>query len=311
MDFEHTPLLPKNSHLKYGIIEPERRLRPKLRFAGGFVSESNTPLYGGNQSRITVTDLAKAKKDKQPWPMLTCYDALTASLFDELGIPVLLVGDSAAMVMLGYDTTVPITVDELLVMVKAVARGAKRALVVADLPFGSYQSSVSDAITNASIMIKAGASAVKLEGGRRVLPQVEALVQSGIPVMGHLGLTPQSINALGGYKVQGKGDSAHQLIEDAIALESAGAFAIVLEVVPAELAKEITQLVKIPIIGIGAGVDVDAQVLVWQDLAGLTKDPAPRFLKRYASLRTSLADAVKTFADDVITKKYPEKKHSY
>lgn len=269
-------------------------------------------LYGGNQSRITTLDLQKAKQQGDIWPMLTCYDALTAKLFDDSGIPVLLVGDSAAMVMLGYDSTVPITVDELLVMVKAVTRSAKRALVVADLPFGSYQAGITDALTNATRMIKeGGATAVKLEGGTRIAPQVAALVEAGIPVMGHLGLTPQSVNVFGGYKVQGKGDDAEKLIEDALALQAAGAFAIVLEVIPAQLAKEVTAKLRIPTIGIGAGSGVDAQVLVWQDLMGLTADPAPRFVKRYFNLRDEMKSAVDRFATEVKTKKYPETKHSY
>lgn len=276
------------------------------------MSADNPALYGGNQRRITTSHLKQAKRTGDKWPMLTCYDSLTASLFDEIGIPVLLVGDSAAMVMLGYDTTVPITVDELLVMVKAVTRSTKRALVVADLPFGSYQTSVADALITATRMIKeGGAGAVKLEGGERVLPQVEALVEAGIPVMGHLGLTPQSVNAFGGYKVQGRGEAGDKLLQDAIALERAGAFAVVLEVIPAELAAEVTAALTIPTIGIGAGINVDAQVLVWQDLAGLTNDPSPKFVKRYANLRSELTQAVKHFADDVKTQKYPETKHSY
>lgn len=274
--------------------------------------EASSALYGGSQTRITVLDLQKAKQHSDIWPMLTCYDAITAKLFDEAGIPVLLVGDSAAMVMLGYDSTVPITIDELLVMVKAVTRSTKRALVVADLPFGSYQASISDALSSATRMIKeGGATAVKLEGGARIAPQVAALVEAGIPVMGHLGLTPQSVNVFGGYKVQGKGDDAAKLIQDAVELQQAGAFAIVLEVIPAQLAKEVTAKLTIPTIGIGAGSDVDAQVLVWQDLMGLTEDPAPRFVKRYFNLREQMKVAVDRFATDVKTKKYPETKHSY
>lgn len=274
--------------------------------------DASSALYGGSQTRITVLDLQKAKQRSDIWPMLTCYDAITAKLFDETGIPVLLVGDSAAMVMLGYDSTVPITIDELLVMVKAVTRSTKRALVVADLPFGSYQASISDALTSATRMIKeGGATAVKLEGGARIAPQVAALVEAGIPVMGHLGLTPQSVNVFGGYKVQGKGDDAAKLIQDAVSLQQAGAFAIVLEVIPAQLAKEVTAQLTIPTIGIGAGSDVDAQVLVWQDLMGLTEDPAPRFVKRYFNLREQMKVAVDRFATDVKTKKYPETKHSY
>ncbi len=274
--------------------------------------DTTSTLYGGSQSRITVLDLQKAKQQADTWPMLTCYDAMTAKLFDECGIPVLLVGDSAAMVMLGYDSTVPITVDELLVMVKAVTRSTQRALIVADLPFGSYQASVTDALHAATRMIKeGGATAVKLEGGARIAPQVAALVAAGIPVMGHLGLTPQSVNVFGGYKVQGKGDAAEKLIEDALALQAAGAFAIVLEAIPSQLATEVTVQLKIPTIGIGAGVNVDAQVLVWQDLMGLTTDPAPKFVKRYFNLRDEMKTAVDRFATEVKTKKYPESKHSY
>jgi 3-methyl-2-oxobutanoate hydroxymethyltransferase len=269
-------------------------------------------LYGGTQSRISVSDLAKAKIAGDVWPMLTTYDSITAAIFDELGIPVLLVGDSAAMVMLGYDSTIPVTIDEILVLVKAVSRTAKRAMVVADMPFGSYQTSIEDALRNATRLIKeGGATAVKLEGGVRVAPQVAALVSAGIPVMGHLGLTPQSVNAFGGYKVQGKGEAAAGLLADAIALQQAGAFTIVLEVIPSELAAEVTAELKIPTIGIGAGSDVDAQVLVWQDLVGLTADPAPKFVKRYANLREDLKSAVTEFATEVKTKKYPEQKHSY
>ncbi len=269
-------------------------------------------LFGGEQTQITVLDLARAKLAGDCWPMLTTYDSLTAELFDEVGIPVLLVGDSAAMVMLGYDSTIPITVDELLVLVKAVSKSAKRAMVVADMPFGSYQASIEDALRNAARLIKeGGAAAVKVEGGARVAPQVAALVAAGIPVMGHLGLTPQSVNALGGYKVQGKGDAAEVLLQDALALEAAGAFAVVLEVIPAQLAAEITSKLTIPTIGIGAGADVDAQVLVWQDLAGLTKEPAPKFVKRYLNLREDLKNAVMEFATEVKTKKYPEEKHTY
>jgi 3-methyl-2-oxobutanoate hydroxymethyltransferase len=269
-------------------------------------------LYGGNQARISISDLAKAKIAGDVWPMLTTYDSITAAIFDELGIPVLLVGDSAAMVMLGYDSTIPVTIDEILVLVKAVSRTTKRAMVVADMPFGSYQASIEDALRNATRLIKeGGATAVKLEGGARVAPQVAAIVAAGIPVMGHLGLTPQSVNAFGGYKVQGKGEDAAQLLEDAIALQQAGAFAIVLEVIPSKLAAEVTAELKIPTIGIGAGSEVDAQVLVWQDLAGLTADPAPKFVKRYANLREDLKMAVTEFATEVKTKKYPEQKHSY
>ena len=203
--------------------------------------------------------------------MITAYDALTARIFDEAGIPALLVGDSAAMVVYGHDSTLPVTVDELVPLVRAVVRGSPRALVVADLPFGSYQASPAQALeTAARFMKEGGAHAVKLEGGARVLPQVEALASAGIPVMGHLGLTPQSVNLLGGYRVQGRGEAGETLLRDAKAMEAAGAFAVVLEVVPAELAARVSEMLTIPTIGIGAGGGTDAQVIVWQDLVGLT-----------------------------------------
>src|SRR3954449_7721540 len=229
-------------------------------------------LYGSSSTRrVTIRDLQNAKLAGERWPMLTAYDYSTSRIFDEAGIPVLLVGDSAANVVYGYDTTVPVSVDELLPLVRGVVRGTSRALVVADLPFGSYQASPQQALETASRFMKeGGAQAVKLEGGQRVAPQVEALVAAGIPVMAHIGLTPQSVNALGGYRVQGRGDeAAHRLITDAKALQHAGAFAVVLEVVPSDLAAQVTKALHIPTIGIGAGPSTDAQVLVWQDMAGL------------------------------------------
>jgi 3-methyl-2-oxobutanoate hydroxymethyltransferase len=244
--------------------------------------------------------------------MLTAYDATTARVFDDVGIGVLLVGDSAANVVYGYDTTVPVTVDELLPLVRAVVRGAPHALVVADLPFGSYQASPEQAMATATRFLKeGGAQAVKLEGGARVLPQVEALVGAGIPVMGHLGLTPQSIHTLGGYRVQGRDGAGDVLVADALALEAAGAFAVVLEVVPADLAARVSKELAIPTIGIGAGPDCDAQVMVWQDMAGLSVGRAPRFVKRYADLRSVLAGAAAAFAADVRGGVYPTVEHSY
>lgn len=275
---------------------------------------SGTALYGGTGSRrITVRDIASAKQRGEKWPMLTAYDALTASAFDEAGIPVILVGDSAANVHLGYDTTVPVTMDELLMLSSAVVRGTKRAMVVSDLPFGSYQEGPAQALRNAARFLKeAGSGAVKLEGGSRVLPQIETLVQAGVPVMAHLGLTPQSVHAFGGYPVQGRGDeAAHQLLNDAKAVQAAGAFAVVLELVPAELATEITEVLHIPTVGIGAGRHCDAQVLVWADMAGMTQGRVPRFVKRYADLRSVLTDAVKSFADDVVGGAYPAEEHSF
>lgn len=270
-------------------------------------------LYGGDPSRrVTTHDLARAKERGERWPMLTAYDAMTARLFDEVGIPVLLVGDSAANVVYGYDTTLPITMDELVPLVAAVSRATRRALVVADMPFGTYQASPDQALGEAARFLKeGGAHAVKLEGGQRVLPQVEALVGAGIPVMGHLGLTPQSVNALGGYRVQGRGGSGERLLRDAKSLEAAGAFAVVLEVVPAELAARVTTALSIPTIGIGAGHACDAQVNVWQDLVGLTPPPRPKFVRPYADVRSVVADAVRAWSDDVVSGAYPADEHSY
>ena len=269
-------------------------------------------LYGGVVNRrITVRDLQSAKDRGERWAMLTSYDMLTAALFDEAGIPALLVGDSAGNNVLGYDTTVPVTVEDMIPLVRGVARGTKRALVVADLPFGSYQASPAQALETSVRFLREGAQAVKLEGGRRVLPQVGLLVESGVPVMGHLGLTPQSVNTLGGYRVQGRGEAGDRLLEDALALQEAGAFALVLEVVPADLAERVTKELTIPTIGIGAGAGCDAQVLVWTDMAGLTPGPGPKFLKRYADLRTVLTEAATAYADDVRAGTYPATEHGY
>jgi len=277
------------------------------------MDRSTQPLYGGTTPRrLTVRDLQQAKERGERWPMLTAYDAMTAGVFDDAGIPVLLVGDSAANVVYGYDTTIPVTMDELVPLVAAVTRGTRRALVVADLPFGSYQSSAEQALASSARFLKeGGAHAVKLEGGQRVVPQVEALVGAGVPVMGHLGLTPQSVNALGGYRVQGRGGAGEALIRDAKALEAAGAFAVVLEVVPAELAERVTSTLSIPTIGIGAGGGCDAQVLVWQDLVGLSGGPPPKFVRRYADVRTVIADAVQAWASDVVSGAYPAPENTY
>ena len=260
---------------------------------------------------MTVSDLAKAKARGEKWPMLTAYDALTAHVFDEAGIPVLLVGDSAGMVVFGHDTTIPVTLDELIPLTAAVVRGTSRALIVADLPFGSYQASPGAALAAGIRFLKeAGAHAVKLEGGRRVVPQAEELVAAGIPVMGHLGLTPQSVNVFGGYRVQGRGEDGEQLLQDAKSLEAAGAFAVVLECVPAELAARVTEAVSIPTIGIGAGPDCDAQVLVWQDMAGLSPR-TPKFVKRYADMAGVLGRAAQSFAEEVAGGAFPTEEHSY
>ena len=270
------------------------------------------PLYGGRATRrVTVSDLAKAKARGEKWPMLTAYDALTAHVFDEAGIPVLLVGDSAGMVVFGHDTTIPVTLDELIPLTAAVVRGTSRALIVADLPFGSYQSSPEAALAAGIRFLKeAGAHAVKLEGGHRVLRQAEELVAAGIPVMGHLGLTPQSVNVFGGYRVQGRGEDGERLLQDAKALEAAGAFAVVLECVPAELAARVTEAVSIPTIGIGAGPGCDAQVLVWQDMAGLSPRTA-KFVKRYADMAGVLGQAARSFADEVVGGQFPSEEYSY
>ncbi|GLU46130.1 3-methyl-2-oxobutanoate hydroxymethyltransferase [Nocardiopsis ansamitocini] len=273
---------------------------------------STTALYGGvTNRRVTVRDLALAKQRGERWPMLTAYDALTSRVFDEAGIPVLLVGDSAAMVVFGYDSTLPVTIDDMVPLTAAVSRSTKRALVVADLTFGSYQGSAEQALAAASRLMKdGGAQAVKLEGGRRIAPQVETLVSAGIPVMGHIGLTPQSVNVLGGYRVQGRGEAGADLLADAKELERAGAFAVVLECVPADLAAEVTAQLTIPTIGIGAGVHTDAQVLVWQDMAGLTPHVA-KFVKTYADLGASLTAAARSYAEEVVAGTFPEERHSY
>jgi 3-methyl-2-oxobutanoate hydroxymethyltransferase len=245
--------------------------------------------------------------------MLTSYDTITAGLFEQAGVRALLVGDTSAEMVLGYPDTVPVTMDELLPMVQAVVRGTRTALVVADLPFGSYQAGPAVALANAVRHLKeGGAQAVKLEGGRRVLPQVETMVGAGIPVMGHLGLTPQSVNVLGGLRrVQGRGDAGDELLADALALEAAGVFAVVLESVPAALGRRVSQALRIPTVGIGAGPDCDAQILVWQDMAGLTTGRLPRFVKRYADTHGGLLDAARRFAAEVADRRYPDQAHSY
>jgi 3-methyl-2-oxobutanoate hydroxymethyltransferase len=276
-------------------------------------SDSVKALYGGTGTRrITVRDLVSAKERGEKWPMLTAYDAMTASVFDEAGIPVILVGDSMGNCHLGYDTTVPVTMDQMTMLAAAVVRGTSRALVVGDLTFGSYQEGPVQALRSATRLVKeAGVGAVKLEGGERSLAQTETIVQAGIPVMSHLGLTPQSVNTMG-YRVQGRGDeAAHRLVSDAKAAQNAGAFAVVLEMVPAELAAEVTRSLQIPTIGIGAGPDTDAQVLVWTDMAGLTAGRVPRFTKQYAQLRQVLGDAAKAFAEDVVGGGFPLEEHSF
>ncbi len=271
------------------------------------------PLYGGSGTgrRVTIRDIAAAKARGEKWPMLTAYDALTAHIFDEAGIPVLLVGDSAGMVVFGHETTVPVTLDDLIPLTAAVVRGTSRAMVVADLPFGSYQASSGDALSAASRFMKeSGAHAVKLEGGQRVARQVEDLVAVGIPVMAHLGLTPQSVYAFGGFRVQGRGEDGERLLHEAKVLEAAGAFAVVLEAVPAPLATRVTTALSIPTIGIGAGPDCDAQVLVWQDMAGLSPR-TPKFVRKYADMASVLHDAASAYARDVVSGTFPGPAESY
>lgn len=277
------------------------------------MNEVSARLYGGGGThRVKTTDLIAAKERGERWPMLTAYDATTAQILDDAGVPVLLVGDSAATLIYGYDSTIPVTVDELLPLVRGVVRGSRRALVVADLPFGSYQQSIEQALTTGARFLKDGmAHAVKLEGGHAVLPQVRALVDAGIPVMAHLGLTPQSVHQLGGYKVQGRGEAGELLIEEAKLLQNAGAFALVLEVVPAELAERVTAAVSIPVIGIGAGNQCDAQVLVWQDLVGMTQGGTAKFVKQYAHVAGVITDAVQRWAADVVSGAYPAEEQTY
>lgn len=278
----------------------------------GAASGGGKALYGGKSSRrITVRDITTAKERGEKWPMLTAYDAMTASVFDDAGIPVMLVGDSMGNCHLGYDTTVPVTLDEMTMLAGAVVRGTTRALIVADLPFGTYQEGPVQALRSATRLVKeAGVGAVKLEGGERSHQQIQLLVESGIPVMAHIGLTPQSVNTMG-YRVQGRGEeAAQQLLRDAKAVQDAGAFAVVLELVPAELAAEVTRVLHIPTVGIGAGAECDAQVLVWTDMLGLTPGRVPRFVKQYADLRQVMGDAVKAFAEDVVGGDFPRAEHS-
>jgi len=277
---------------------------------------SEQSVYGATATadrvKVRTHHLQKWKSEGHKWSMLTAYDYSTARIFDDAGIPVLLVGDSAANVVYGYDTTVRVSVDELIPLVSAVVRGAQHALVVADLPFGSYERSVDQAVETATRFMKeTGAHAVKLEGGERVAPQIAAITAAGIPVIAHIGFTPQSVNALGGFRVQGRGDAGDQTIHDAIAVAEAGAVAVVLEMVPAELATQITGKLTIPTIGIGAGANCDAQVLVWQDMAGLTSGKTAKFVKRFADLGTELRRAAVQYADEVAGGVFPAEEHSY
>lgn len=262
-------------------------------------------------SRITISDLAAMKKRGEKWAMLTSYEQMSASIFDQAQIPVLLVGDSAGNNFLGEENTIPVTVDELIPLTRAVVKSTSRALVVADFPFGSYESGPEQALaTGIRFFKEAKAHAVKLEGGARIVAQIKSLIESGIPVMGHLGLTPQSVHALGGFKVQGRGQDGQRIKADARALQSAGVFALVLELVPQDLAREIAQELTIPVIGIGAGNGCDAQVLVWTDLMGLTPS-APKLAKAYRNLRQEMTNATKEWANDVASGQFPGPEQSF
>ena len=261
---------------------------------------------------MRTTDLQAAKRSGEPWPMLTSYDQYTAALFDRAGIPALLVGDSAANNVFGYDSTLPVTVDEMLPLVRSVVRATRRALVIGDLPFGSYEVDGAQALATAIRFLKeGGCQAVKLEGGVRVAAQIRRITEAGIPVMGHIGFTPQSEHGLGGYRVQGRGADAARILADAHAVADAGAFAVVLEMVPGDVSRQVTAELSIPTVGIGAGPGCDAQVLVWQDLVGLRGGPTPRFVKKYADVAEVIAAAADAFAADVRAGTFPEERHTF
>ncbi|MBE5936178.1 MAG: 3-methyl-2-oxobutanoate hydroxymethyltransferase [Lachnospiraceae bacterium] len=262
---------------------------------------------------VTVTTLMKMKEEKNRITMLTAYDYSTAKIMDEVGIDMILVGDSLGMVMLGYDDTLSVTMEDMIHHTKAVTRGAKNALVVADMPFMSYQTSVYDAMVNAGRLMKEGrAGAVKLEGGVGVAPQIKAIVDAGIPVVAHIGLTPQSVNAFGGFKVQGKDEiAAKRLIEDALAVQEAGACAVVLECVPAKLAKIVTDKLVIPTIGIGAGADCDGQVLVYQDMLGTFSGFKPKFVKEFASVGELMREGFGAYIKECKEGTFPGPEHTF
>ena len=262
--------------------------------------------------RVRTRHFARAKAEGIKITGLTSYDHLTAGIFDEAGIDFLLVGDSAGNVVYGYDTTIPVSIDDLIPLTRAVAGAVKRALVVADLPFGSYETGPDEALHTAfRFMKETGAHAVKLEGGVRSAEQISRIVEAGIPVMGHVGFTPQSEHGLGGHVIQGRGEGVEQLLADALAVQEAGAFAVVLELVPTEAAARVTRELSIPTIGIGAGPLTDGQILVWSDLAGMTAGRIPKFVKQYANLRAVLTDAVSAYRAEVESGTYPDPEHSY
>src|SRR6188472_2760006 len=262
--------------------------------------------------RIRTQHLREMKERGERFAMLTAYDMYTAEIFDDAGIEVLLVGDSASNNVYGDETSLPVTVDELIPLTRAVSRSVKRSLVVGDLPFGSYQRSPEQAYDTAvRFMKEGGAHCVKLEGGREMAPQIELLTRGGIPVMAHIGFTPQSEHSLGGYRVQGRGDTAQRILDDAKAVEAAGAFAVVMEMVPGDVATQVTRELTIPTIGIGAGNECDGQVLVWQDAFGLRTGRMARFVKQYADVHGVLLDAARAYADDVKTGAFPGPEHTF
>ena len=266
----------------------------------------------GERPKVTVRTIREMKERGERITSVTAYDYPTARIADEAGIDLILVGDSLGMVVLGYDSTIPVTMADMTHHLRAVVRAQPRALVAVDLPFASFQAGPEDAVRSSARLVKRGGEAVKLEGGRRVLRQVEAIVAADIPVLGHLGLTPQSVHHLGGYRVQGRGrEAADALLEDALALEGAGCFAVVLEGIPLELGSEITRALKIPTIGIGAGPDCDGQVLVLHDLIGLAFGKPAKFVRRYADVAGTIGGALRTFRDDVRSGRYPARAESY
>ncbi|MCU1738842.1 MULTISPECIES: 3-methyl-2-oxobutanoate hydroxymethyltransferase [unclassified Pseudomonas] len=272
----------------------------------------NAPYNSRPRGRVRIPHLQNMKVRGQKWAMLTAYDMYAASVFEAAGIPVLLVGDSAANNVFGHNSTLAITVDEMLPLVRAVSSATKRALVIADLPFGSYQGSPEQCFhTAVRFMKEGGAHAVKLEGGIEMLAQVEMLVAAGIPVMAHIGFTPQAEHQLGGYRIQGKGEDAQRLIDLSVAFERAGAFGLLIEMVPGHVATRITEAVSIPTVGIGAGNGCDAQVLVWQDMVGLRTGQLPRFVKQYADVRKVMSDAAQAFAKDVESGSFPGPDHTF
>lgn len=266
----------------------------------------------GAVARVRTRHLQETKDAGEHFAMLTAYDAMTAGIFDEAGIDVLLVGDSAGSTVFGESTTLPVTLEQMIMLTRAVSRAARRALVVADVPFGTYEESPEQAVRTAvRLMKEGGAHAVKIEAGAELAPQVAAVVRAGIPVMGHVGFTPQSEHALGGYRVQGRGEAARRVVEDALAVQRAGAFAVLLEMVPPTTAAEVETALHVPTVGIGAGASTTGQVLVWQDALGLGDGRVPRFVKQYAQLRPIIAEAVGSYAREVRDGSFPGPEHVY